>query len=112
MDNKTMDELQLEIEGWNVEVFGKGPARARPTLKHLLREVDELSLALSVKNYEVDDEVRHEAADVAILLLALCARLGFSLREAIDEKMKINGSREWGKPDDDGVIEHVERRPP
>lgn len=108
---ETLEQYQARIGGWNLEVFG-GPERSRPTMKHLLREACELDVALSVADCKPTDDVRHEAADVAILLLALCERVGFSLAKAIDEKMAINEKREWGKPDAEGVVEHIERRPP
>lgn len=49
-------------------------------------------------------------ADLFILLMSLCEKVGFSMQEmavAIHSKHLINVNRSWSAPDDFGVIKHV-----
>jgi hypothetical protein len=66
-------------------------------LRHIKREVEELEEAYG----------QEEAADVYILLCALAWRCGYSLHHIALLKMERNHQRKWGKPDKDGVVEHV-----
>lgn len=93
-----MDEFQREVGEWGVATFpGSTPGTI---LKHLSREVEELTMALS-------DEQAEEAADCLLLLLHLAHRGGFSLLEAAREKFAVCQERKWGEPDQFGVREHV-----
>ena len=57
-----------------------------------------------------NEEVHLEFADCFILLLDAARKEGFSAKDiltAIVEKMEINKARKWGKPDVNGVMEHI-----
>lgn len=103
---RDMDAVQKWIEGWNADIFSAGVERAMPLAVHIAREAKELDIAIHCSEGATTNEVRHEAADIFILLCALCGSYGFSLLEAVKEKMAINDSRTWKAPDEQGVIEH------
>ena len=51
-----------------------------------------------------------EFADCFILLFGAAAADGMSYTDicsCIEEKMKINYKREWGEPDENGVVNHI-----
>lgn len=77
--------------------FERGP---EGPINHLKKEVDELL------ECPLD---RHEYADCFLLLVDAYRRAGgniYDLLKAVEEKIKINKSREWGEPDEYGVINH------
>ncbi len=108
-----MNELQKlinEIGQWSESTFSHQNSISK--LHHLQKEVAELIHAIeqapseSVKN----NDVNHEFADCFILLLDAARKEGLSatnILNAIVEKMEINKSRKWGKPDENGVMEHI-----
>lgn len=49
----------------------------------------------------------HEIADCVILLAGIADLQGIDLGEAIAAKLEILKDRSWGKPDSEGVIEHI-----
>lgn len=104
----TLNEAQAWIGEWNSSVFKGGKERALPLVKHLAKEVSELHVELcsAMGPNESLDNVKNEAADCFILLIALCSRMGFNLSDAVKEKMKINEKRKWKAPDAHGIIEH------
>lgn len=71
----------------------------------LMEEVGELAKALRKKrNMGIDyqrienyDSVESEAADVTIVLIALCNAGGIDLYQAIEAKEKVNAKRNWEK---------------
>ena len=91
--------LQDKIGGFTDETFGESTVASK--MAHLREELDEVVAA-------PDD--RMEWADCMILLLDAARRAGLSmddLHQAIEDKMEINLKREWGEPDEDGVVRHV-----
>ena len=88
--------FQTETGTWARTTF----PTATPTswVKHLAREVGELA--------ESQDPA--EAADCLILLLGLAHVQGYDLMAEAQHKMEINRRRKWGKPDAEGVVEHIE----
>ena len=101
----TKDQF-LNIATWQRNTFGKATALSK--VLHLEDEVKEL------KNDLIDnsnrENVLHEFADNFILLFGAADSYGLSYEEicqAIDSKMKINYKRNWGKPDDNGVVNHI-----
>lgn len=95
-----LDKLQAAIGEWQDKEFGGGQSPV-PLIHHLKKEVDELSIA----PYN-----RTEYADCLILLLGAARKAGISADMLIIDafkKLEVNKGRKWGKPDLDGVIEHI-----
>ncbi len=100
--NSRIQQLQDEIASWSDATFG---SRRPPTtpLHHLAKEVQELITA------PLDSM---EYADCLMLLLDAYRMAGGSADSLIDacyEKLEINRKREWGTPDNNGVVEHIRR---
>ena len=120
-----MNELQTlmnDISEWSDATFGDGQ-RNPAIVYHLKKEVDELIEALHKSNaLGADNSVgvgelkrqlnktEMEFADCFMLLLDSAHHFGLTaenLLELTREKLEINKKREWGKPDDNGVVEHI-----
>ena len=105
--------FQEEVGEWGNVQFPMATSSA--ICAHLKREVAELdkaaySLRVFSPNYQAQllkQEVAMEAADCYMLLLHLCFRNGIDLETAAREKFEVNKARTWGKPDAEGVVEHV-----
>ncbi len=100
-----MKKLQFEsISKWQNETFGEATALSK--IAHLKQEVKELK-----KDLKKDSPAKkYEFADCFILLFGAAASDGMSYEDicnAINEKMEINKSRKWGKPDENGVVNHI-----
>lgn len=67
--------------------------------EHLRREVIELTERPN------DSE---EAADCILLLFHLAYKNNWNLEQAIIDKFEKNKARKWGRPDVQGVVEHVD----
>jgi hypothetical protein len=88
---------------WAGGVFTR--ATTQSVVAHLGREAAELA-------EHPDDQ--EEMADVAILAHQALAfvywhadRRGIDLTDAVAAKFAKNRSRRWGKPDSEGVVEHI-----
>lgn len=92
------DILQEEVGTWANTTFPK--ATWDSIMQHLKREVRELEYSTSVNDGE-------EIADCMILLMHAAFRRRVSAETAIRRKFAICQAREWGEPDEFGVIEHV-----
>ncbi len=95
-----IQQLQDEIAEWSDATFGGGRSATRP-LHHLAKEVQEVIA-------QPDDHV--EYADCLILLLDAYRMAGGNadeLLEAAFQKLEINKQRDWGTPDENGVVEHI-----
>ena len=103
-----MKNIQASIGKWQNETFGTGPERARPVMRHLAEEVNELEMELFVNEYKSSPAVEGEMADCVILLIAMAESLGVCLESAVEAKMVKNRARTWRKPDANGVIRHQE----
>lgn len=106
MSRHDLAALQLDIGLWQQRAFGEADGRIAGTMHHLEREVLELFNALRNSDFKHSPDVAEEAADVAILLIGVCHRVGVDLGAAVDAKMLKNVSRTWKAPDGQGVIEH------
>ena len=89
--------LQQEIGEWANKIFGKHQTTAG-IINHLLKEFIEF----------VETEAPGEAADCVLLLMQHAHEKGYDLLEEARKKHEINVNRKWGKPDEHGVIEHIE----
>lgn len=98
-----MTEQQFnEITKWQRETFPQ--ATMRTALKHLQAEIVEVIEAPYMT------ALAFELADCFLLLYGAASRAGFTydnICAAIDAKMVINRQRTWGKPNEDGYVEHV-----
>jgi hypothetical protein len=121
---EVLQKIQDEIKEWSNKTFGVYRI-ATPLAYHLKKEVEELIDALKIhyqglysnndngcELYRKDREFIELAfADCFILLLDCASRISInaeSLLKAIKTKLEINKNRVWGKPDENGVIEHIE----
>lgn len=91
-----LEVARLLLLQWSHATF---PARrADSTREHLHRELRELADAPAD---------RLEVADVLMLAFALADVEGIDPAAAVLDKLAIVRTRRWGKPDADGVVEHV-----
>jgi len=107
------DELQQLMNEWFIWATKTFPsATSLSHARHLQKEAAELCEVLIETPNEspLNQSLRHEFADCFILILNTASRCGFTIRELMNcgiEKMEINKKRKWGKPDKDGVVEHL-----
>lgn len=120
MEITELQKLMDEIGNWSDSQFGDNQ-RDLPILHHLKEEIDELIQAVctyheknSIRN--IDDSnylqlsVLYEFADCLMLLLDAARCLGFNATVLLSYcrgKLEINKKREWGKPDENGVVRHI-----
>lgn len=100
-----MTENQFnEITEWQKVTFPKATSGSK--IHHLKQEVKELQV-------DVDEQEplrRLEFADCLLLLFGAAAADGMTYEDicnAIQEKFEINKKRTWGKPDANGVVNHI-----
>lgn len=92
------------IVAWQKETFGQATPMSK--LAHLAQELQELHSDLK----EGSPKKRLEFADCFFLLFGCAAADGMTYEDicnAIAEKFEINKARKWGKPDADGVVNHI-----
>ncbi len=97
-----LQELVTQIGVWADNTFPLSRLNPLPSLHHLQMEVSELIAA----PYDLI-----EYADAATLLFDAARKAGYNVAdvvEAMQRKLAINKTRTWGKPDENGVVEHVE----
>lgn len=92
----TLNDIVTCIVRWQRETFTQ--ATPSSILAHLEREFKELS--------EHPDDPS-ELADIVILILGLADIQGINLEMALVDKHSENLCRRWGKPDAQGVVEHI-----
>lgn len=91
--------FQQEVGEWANKTFPGSNLRTK--LTHLHRELIEL------KEARRDTQVAEECADMFLILLHICHSLNIDLGEEAECKLEVCKGRIWGKPDTEGVIEHV-----
>lgn len=95
-----LDALQADVCAWAEQTFPA--ATLKTTMTHLRRKLDEI---------ERDPNDATEWAVVFLILLHGSSRFGLlnfsTIERAARAKFEINKTREWGKPDAEGVVEHV-----
>lgn len=96
-------ETQNSISQWFDSVSSKRPSPRR-AFNRTQEKLDELNISIDISD-DIED-IGKEIADVIICLNLLAETLGINLREAVDNKMKINRSRRWHK-DGTGFIYHI-----
>jgi len=102
-----LQELQNDIHQWADKTFGK----ERETISaayHLKKEINEL--IESLESDRLDTDTPEEFADCFILILNTASKYGMTTHDLIRKskwKMSKNKLRQWGKPDENGVVEHI-----
>lgn len=102
-------ELFEEITQWQDTTFQKSTASSRA--KHLKKEIEELIKELERKPV-IAVLSESEFADCFFLLFGAAKAYGMTyedIQQCIRKKFKINKDRTWGKPDENGVVEHVKK---
>lgn len=98
------EEQYIAITTWQNNTFTQATALSK--IAHLRQEIEEL--ADDIKNNNPNQNL--EFADCFILLFGAANSAGMSYQniiDAINQKMEINYQRHWGKPNEDGVVNHV-----
>jgi len=119
---KELQKLMNNISDWSNKTFGDGD-RSVPILHHLQKEVVEaIDMVIEFRDVRYDDSVgvgeygriwakmQLEFADCLMLLLDAAQHVNISAEELINatnHKLEVNKTRIWGKPDENGVIEHI-----
>ena len=117
----TLQDLASSISAWQGRTF---PDRTVHSVAgHIRKEAAEildecarhdhmtgqLLVPLQAKDTVNADRIGEECADLFHLLVAMSDAAGFNLREQVARKYLINLDREWGKPDGDGIVEHIRK---
>lgn len=98
------DKLYNEITAWQTKTFGQSTSLSK--IAHLSEEIRELASDIANNN----PDKRLEFADCFFLLFGAAASEGMSYEDiisAIEEKFEINKARKWGKPNENGVVNHI-----
>lgn len=105
-----LDALVRYIGQWADWQFARdGKFRGLSIIAHMRREVEELEFVLTIPlTMELRrSKVLDEVADIIILASHFLHQMKASPSEVILSKMRRVTVREWGEPDEEGVIEHV-----
>lgn len=89
-------KFQDEMAEWQAKTFPNQDVISK--IQHLKEEVGEL-----LEN--PSDYL--EMADCVMLLCGIAAIQNIDLASACEEKFKINQTRKWGAPDNNGVVHHI-----
>lgn len=113
-----MTEQQFnEITEWQKITFSKATPISK--LIHLAGEypegeIKELMFAINDESHVIDNAKRRsvlmEFADCFFLLFGAASAYGLNydgIVSAIQAKFEINKKRQWGKPDSNGVVNHI-----
>ena len=106
-DTDDVQEFMNDVHKWADDTFGKERTALAP-LHHLKKEVDE---AISEMKKGFPGLAMKEIADCFILILNTTSKYGYTFEQLLTEaknKMIINKARKWGKPDTNGVVEHIQ----
>jgi hypothetical protein len=99
MGKDKLQELIERIKEFSDKTFPESTVQSK--LLHLKKEIVELIN---------EPDSMEEWADVIILFLNAWAHNKHSsnfLYAIIEAKMDINDKRKWGKPDENGIVEHI-----
>ena len=94
------------ITKWQQKTFPNATPMSK--LNHLAEEL--IELADAIKKGEQTRDL--EYADCFFLLFGAAAADGMTyshICEVIEAKFTINKDRQWGTPDENGVVKHIER---
>lgn len=106
-----MQNVMDRWRSWSDETFGVSNQRVVPILYHLKKEVPELIESIQDRVVgTTEEDIRLEFADCFSLLFDAASHYGYSAEDilkAMMDKLDINRKRKWGKPDENGVVEHL-----
>ncbi len=112
----TEEQFNMVME-WQTKTFGQ--AHTLSKMAHLEAELLELQKEVKFQkehsehvSYKDANKIAMESefADCFILLFGVASSAGMSYDDivrCINEKMEINKKRKWGKPDKNGVVNHI-----
>ena len=95
-EKDVFDALQLECGTWADKTFPTNTQQS--IINHLKKEV--------TQELHPDCEP-DELADCILLLIHLAHKRGLSLYDEVRKKFEINKARKWGKPNEQGFVEHI-----
>ena len=90
-----MNDFQTQVGEWADKKFPQ--SNNKSMTEHLRREVKEL----------IDSNEPVEAADCFLILLHHAHKNGYDLLEEAKKKFEIVQNRQYGEPDEMGVVEHI-----
>jgi NTP pyrophosphatase (non-canonical NTP hydrolase) len=122
-----LKEFQKEVGEWGDKTFNSKrqfniESCTYGIVNHLKKEIKEFEDLYELSKLAGNKYLRHsnddsketylqrEIADCFILLLHLAHLWNCDLLDEARKKMDINRRREWGDPDQDGVVEHVDKK--
>jgi hypothetical protein len=101
--------FQKRIGKWADKCFPSSSIRS--CICHLDREVMELKNSYKFNPWiDLETVDLYELVDIYLLLLHISHKQGFDLMKYAKKKHSINKKRKWGKPDKDGVVEHLREK--
>lgn len=103
---KILQDLMDEIFEWSDKTFENQNSISK--INHLKKEIDELKASIFHEHGELEKKM--EFADCFMLLILIAKMEGLSANDLIEStnlKLGINKNRAWGKPDKDGIVEHI-----
>lgn len=114
---ENLQEFMNQTAKWSDQTFSEGKfirTRSIPIMHHLKKEVDEAINALQ-KHYEHPsiesfEKAKYEIVDCFTLICDCATHFGCNADELLTacfNKLEINKNRVWGKPDENGVVEHI-----
>lgn len=96
-----IEEAQVLISQWSRPIFTQSTPDT--TLAHFELEVAEVRKAHESGSFV---DLTEKCADAPIMLIQFCNHSGVDLGRALRYKMRINVSREWLPPNEDGIVFH------
>ena len=94
-----LKQFQQQVGEWGTKTFPNGTTGGR--VAHMAKELRELLEA------QTAEERAEEASDIFLMLLHEAHAGHFDLLYEARKKFAIVQTRKWGKPDENGVIEHI-----
>lgn len=113
---REVQKLMDDIHQWADKTFGPERTVEAP-LHHLKKEAQEVideiyegKWTSALEDTASRDKIKEEFADCFILILNAASKYGMDFYDLMTEaetKMEKNKLRKWGKPDENGVVEHI-----
>ena len=98
-----MTNLQKAIHEWQMETFKSSDEESK--FNHLAEEMVELKEAIISGTNE---ELEMEIADCFLLLTGIASLRDIDIIAAARKKLEINKQRDWGEPDELGIVRHID----